>query len=159
MNEIINPPCNSWKQATSFIMPDEKKKKSQVVVRGEGSCHVESSRATPDVVVSPYDQFPLMPPLCVRLLWVVEIRGDEWTTRAQKLATSQKSSMWVDICQLLVGASWRESLLRRQSGELGSFRRRTMHLILLDYQFVSFQASQYPLSFYWDVTLASCSIR
>ena len=34
-----------------------------------------------------------------------------------------------------------------------------MHLILLDYRFVSFQASQYPLTFYWDVTLASCSIR
>ena len=154
----MNPPCNSWKQATSFIMPDEKKKKSRVVVRGEGSCHVEGSGAAPHVVVSLYDQFPPDPPLCVRLLWVVEMRGGEWTTRVQKLTTSQKSSLWVDLCQLLVSASRRESLSRRQSGELGSFRRRTMHLILLGYRFVSFQASQYPLTFYRDVTLASCSI-
>ena len=54
-------------------MVDEKKKtkKSRVVVRGEGSCHVESSGAAPDAVVSPFDQFPLIPPLCVRLLEVV----------------------------------------------------------------------------------------
>ena len=44
-------------------MPDEKKKKSRVVVRGEGSCQVESSGAAPDVVVSPYDQFPPDPPI------------------------------------------------------------------------------------------------
>ena len=46
-------------------MVDEKKnmKKSQVVVRGEGSRHVESSGATPDVVVSPFDQFPPDPPI------------------------------------------------------------------------------------------------
>ena len=44
-------------------MPDEKKKKSRVVVRGEGSCHVEGSGAAPDVVVSPYDQFPPDPPI------------------------------------------------------------------------------------------------
>ena len=68
MNKIINPPCNSCKQATSFIMPEEKKKKGRVVVRGEGSCHVEGSGAARDVVVSLYDQFPLIPPLCVRLL-------------------------------------------------------------------------------------------
>ena len=42
-------------------MPDEKqqkKKKSQVVVRGEGSRRLESSGAAPDVSVSPFDQFP-----------------------------------------------------------------------------------------------------
>ena len=41
-------------------MVDGKKnmKKSRVVVRGEGSCHVESSGAAPDVVVSPFGQFP-----------------------------------------------------------------------------------------------------
>ena len=43
-------------------MPDEKKNKNRVVVRGEGSCHVEVSGAAPDVVVSPYDQFPPDPP-------------------------------------------------------------------------------------------------
>ena len=46
-------------------MVDEKKKmmKSRVVVRGEGSCHVESSGAAPDVFVSPFDQFPPDPPI------------------------------------------------------------------------------------------------
>ena len=46
-------------------MVDEKKKtkKSRVVVRGKGSCHVESSRAAPDVGVSPFDQFPPDPPI------------------------------------------------------------------------------------------------
>ena len=46
-------------------MVDEKKKtkKSRVVVRGEGSCHVESSGAAPDVGVSPFDQFPPDPPI------------------------------------------------------------------------------------------------
>ena len=49
----------------SFIMVDEKKKmkKSRAVVRGEGSCHVESSEAAPDAVVSPFDQFPPDPPI------------------------------------------------------------------------------------------------
>ena len=46
-------------------MVDEKKKtkKSRVVVRGEGICHVESSRTAPDAVVSPFDQFPPDPPI------------------------------------------------------------------------------------------------
>ena len=45
-------------------MPDENKEKSKsrVVVGGEGR-HVESSGAAPDVVVSPYDQFPPDPPI------------------------------------------------------------------------------------------------
>ena len=44
-------------------MPDEKKKKGRVFVRGEGSCHVEGSGLAPGVVVSPYDQFPPDPPI------------------------------------------------------------------------------------------------
>ena len=48
-------------------------KKSQIVVRGEGSCHVGSSGAAPDVVVSPFGQLPLISPLCMRLLEVVEM--------------------------------------------------------------------------------------
>ena len=32
-------------------------------MRGEGSCHVESSGAAPDAVVSPFDQFPPDPPI------------------------------------------------------------------------------------------------
>ena len=45
-------------------MPEEKRKKSRVAVRGEGSCHVEGSGAAPDVVVSLYDQFRPDPPHC-----------------------------------------------------------------------------------------------
>ena len=41
----------------------KKTKKSRVVVGGEGSCHVESSGAAPDAVVSPFDQFPPDPPI------------------------------------------------------------------------------------------------
>ena len=47
-------------------MTDEskkKKKKSRVVVGGESSRRVESSGAAPDVVLSPYDQFPPDPPI------------------------------------------------------------------------------------------------
>ena len=46
-------------------MVDGKKnmKKIRVVVRGEGSCQVESSGAAPDVVVSPFDQFLPDPPI------------------------------------------------------------------------------------------------
>ena len=44
-------------------MPDGKKKKSRVVVRGEGSYHVESSGTAPDVVVSLHDQSPPDPPI------------------------------------------------------------------------------------------------
>ena len=66
MNKIINPPYNSWKQATSFIMPDErqqKKKKSRVVVRDESCRQLESSGAAPDVNVSLFGQFPPDPPI------------------------------------------------------------------------------------------------
>ena len=64
MNEIVNPPCNSLKQATSFIMFDEKKKnnKSRIVVGGESGRRVEGSGAAPDVGVSLDDQFPSNPP-------------------------------------------------------------------------------------------------
>ena len=131
-------------------MVDEKKKmkKSRVVVRGESSRPVESSGAAPDVNMSPVDQFPLIPPLCVRLLEVVQMWGDEWTMRAQKLTMSQRSSLWVGLCQLLVDVSWRQSRSRRQSGGLVSFQRQETRWILLDYRFVSFQASQNPLTFY-----------
>ena len=67
MNKNVNSPSKSWKQATSYIMFDEKKKKSRVVVGGESSRRVESSGAAPDFGVSLDDQFPLIPPLCVSL--------------------------------------------------------------------------------------------
>ena len=41
----------------------KKMKKSRVIVRAEGSCHVESFGAAQDVVVSPFGQFPLDPPI------------------------------------------------------------------------------------------------
>ena len=60
----------------SIIMLDEKRKNSRVVVGCESSRRVEGSGAAPDVGVSLDDQFPLIPPLCVRLL-SVKGRGDE----------------------------------------------------------------------------------
>ena len=59
-------------------------------------------------------------------------RGDEWKTRVVRLTTSQRSSLWVDLCRLLV-ANKRESHLRKQSGELVSFQRQRLHWIRLDY--------------------------
>ena len=78
---------------------------------------------------------------------------------AQKLTTSQRSPLWLDLCQLLVGASRRASPLRKQSGELVLFQRQRLRWIQLDYWFVSFQTSQKPLILYWGFTLASCFIR
>ena len=65
MIKIVNPPCNSWKQATSFIVSDKKKKKnkSRVVVGGESSRCVDGSGAAPDIGVSLDDQFPPDPPI------------------------------------------------------------------------------------------------
>ena len=57
MNKIINPPCNSL-ETTSFIMPDERKKKVKVVTGGESSHHADGSEAAPDVGVPLIDQFP-----------------------------------------------------------------------------------------------------
>ena len=119
-------------------MPDKKKKVR--VVGGESSRHVDRSGATPDVGMTLNDPFPPDPPLYLRLL-SVKRRGGERKTRAQRLTTSQRSPLWVDICQLLLGANQRESLLRKQSGELVSFHRQRLRWIGLDYRFVSFQTS------------------
>ena len=73
-------------------MPDEKKKKSRVVLGGESSRRVDGSGAAPDVGVSLFDQFPLISPLYVRLL-SVKRRGGEWKARAQRLTTSRRSSL------------------------------------------------------------------
>ena len=94
-------------------MPDEREKKSRVVVGGESSRLVEGSGAVPDVRVPLIDQLPLIPPLYVRLL-SVNRRGGEWRRRAQRLTTSQRLPLWVDLFKLLVGASQRASPLRKQ---------------------------------------------
>ena len=115
-------------------MFDEKKKtkKSRVVVRGEGSCHVESSGAAPDVGVSPFDQFPPDPPIvreAVASSGDVRRRADDEGTEAD----DESEIISVGGPLLIVGGCSRnESLSRRQSGELVSFRRQKMHLILLD---------------------------
>ena len=46
-------------------MPDEKKKKSRVVVGGESHRHVDGSGAAPDVGVSLVDQSPPDPTHCI----------------------------------------------------------------------------------------------
>ena len=124
----------------------QKKKKSRVIVRGESCRQLESSGAAPDVSVSPFGQFFLIPPLCMRLL-SVKRRGDESTTRARRLTMSRRSSLWVVLCPLLVDVNQRESHSRRQSGKLASFQKRTLLLILLCYRFVGFQASQKSINF------------
>ena len=122
-------------------MLDENKKKSRVAVGGESSRRVDGSEAAPDVGVSLNDLLPPDPPLYMRLL-SVKRRGGEWKTRAQRLTMSQRSSLWVDLCRLLVGASQKESRLSKQSGELVIFQRQRLRWIRLDYRFVSFQTSQ-----------------
>ena len=95
-------------------MPVEMKKKSRVVVGGESSRCWEGSGLAPDVEVSLNDQFTPDPPVCVRLL-SVKGRGGEWKTRAQRLTKNPRLSLWVDLFQLLVGASQRASSFKKQS--------------------------------------------
>ena len=57
MNKFIDPPCNNF-EATSFIMPDEKRKKVNIFVGDESSRHVDGSGAAPVVGVRLVDQFP-----------------------------------------------------------------------------------------------------
>ena len=52
-NQVINPPCNSLK-ATSFIMPDERKRNVKVVVGGEISRHIDVSGEAPTL------EYPLL---------------------------------------------------------------------------------------------------
>ena len=81
MNKIKNPPCNILK-ATSFIMPDETKKKDRVVVGGESSCHVDGFIAAPDVGVPLNDQFlPDLP-----IVWEA-IVGEEARRRVEDKGT------------------------------------------------------------------------
>ena len=118
-------------------------------MEGESSRRVEGSGPVPDVGVSLDDQFPPDPPImreAVVSSGDANRRVDNEGTEADD--KSEVISVGVDLCQLLVGASRRESLLRRQSGELVSFQRQRLHWIRLDYRFVSFQTSQYTLTFY-----------
>ena len=100
-------------------MPDERKKRVIVVVGGESSRQVDGSGAAPDVGVPLNDQFPPDPPILPETVVSEEAR------RRQRRTTIQRSSLWVDLCQLLV-ANQRESLLRRQSGELVTFQRQRL---------------------------------
>ena len=57
-SKIINPPCSSV-IATSFIVSDERKKVSKVVVEGWSSAHVNRYGAAPDFTGEPLsDQCP-----------------------------------------------------------------------------------------------------
>ena len=95
-----------------------KKKKSQVIVRDESCRQLGSSGAAPDVSVSPVGHFPPDPPIVREAVGGSEdVRRTSGTTRAQRLTMSQRSSLWVDLCQLFV--SRRESHSRRQSGGAG----------------------------------------
>ena len=83
MSKIINPPCNSL-MPTSFIKPDERKKKEKVVVEGVNSIHVDGFGTAWDVVGVPFnDQFPLISACCTRLF----VR---WMPKVQRLTTSRR---------------------------------------------------------------------
>ena len=56
------PPGNCLK-ATSFLKPDERKRKVGVVAGGESTRHVDGSRLAPDVGVPLIDQFSPLPDL------------------------------------------------------------------------------------------------
>ena len=144
-------------KATSFIMPDQRKKKVKAVAAGESSRHVDGSGAAPDVGVPLIDQSFLTSSLCMSL-FLVKRRGGEWKTRGQRLMTSQKLSLLVDLCQLRVGASKQASPSKRQMGVLISCHRETA-LDTAGLRIFNFQNSQQPLIFCKDFTLASCSIR
>ena len=103
-------------------MPDEKKKQVRVVVGGESSRHLDASGGTPDPGVPLSNQFPPDLTLFVRLLWVKRREGD-WKTSAPRLTMSQKSSLLVDLCRLLVGANQMASPLKEQLGELVLIQR------------------------------------
>ena len=55
-------------------MPDERKKKSRVALRGESSRHVDGSGAAPAVGVSLDDQFPPDPPIVREAVVSEEVR-------------------------------------------------------------------------------------
>ena len=101
---------------------------------------------------------PLISPLFTRLL-LVKIRRSELKTRVRRLTASRKSSLLVDFCQLLEGASQKVSSLKRQLGDMVFFQRQRLLWTQLDYRYVSYQISHEPLTFLKDFTVASYSIR
>ena len=64
-------------------MPDERKKKEDVVVEGGSSTHMHGSGAAPDFEVPLIDHFLLIYPFCMRLL-VMRRRGNEWDTKGRR---------------------------------------------------------------------------
>ena len=129
----------AWKPRRSSCLMKEKELK--VVMGGESSRLVDGTGAALDVGVPLIDQFPLISPLYMRLL-LVKRRGGGWKTRVLRLTTGLRTSLLVDFCQLLEGASQRASFFKRQLGELVSFQRQRLLWIQLDYRYVSFQTSQ-----------------
>ena len=139
-------------------MVDEKKKmkeKSRVVVEGESSRLVESSGGSPDVNVSRVDQFPPDPHI---MREAVGRAGDERRRLDDEGTEADDESEIISVGGSLsiVGGCESEGFTFEEAVGRAGLKTRW---ILLDYRFVSFQASQNPLTFYWDVTLASCSIR
>ena len=81
-------------------MVDGKKimKKIRVVVRGEGSCQVESSGAATVVVVSPFDQFSPDPPI---LREAVGSSGDARSRVDDEGTEADDESEIISVCGLL----------------------------------------------------------
>ena len=131
-------------------MVDEKKKmkKSRVVVRGESSRPVESSGAAPGVNVSPVDQLPPDPPIVREAVGGsedVRRRVDDEGTEAD----DESEIISVGGPLPIVGGCESEGVTFEEAvGRVVPFQRQKTRWILLDYRFVSFQASQNPLTFY-----------
>ena len=109
---------------------------------GESSRHMEGSGAAPDVVLSLYDQFPPDPPI-VREAVVsngdarrrVDDEGTEADDESEIISVGGPLSIvggWESE-----GVSFEEAV-----GRAGLISETDMHLILLGYRFVSFQASR-----------------
>ena len=131
-------------------MPDENKKKnkSRIVVGGESSRGVEGSGASPDVGVSLDDQFLPDPPIvreAVMSSGDAKRRVDEEGTEADD--GSEIISVGGPLS--IVGGCESEGVTFEEAvGRAGLISETDTALGLLDYRFVSFQTSQYPLIFY-----------
>ena len=93
-------------------MPVERKKKATVVVGGESNRHVDGCGAAPDVGVPLTDLLPPDLPIVHEAVVSEEARR-RVEDEAQRLTTSQKLSLLLDLCQLFVGGSQRASHLKK----------------------------------------------
>ena len=139
------------------MMSDENKKKSRVVVRGEGSLHVEGSGAAPDVEVSLNDQFPPDLPIVLEAVIneearrLVEDEGTEADDESVIISVGGLMSI-VDGCES-EGVTFEEAV-----GRAALISETENALDTAGLPICLFSSFSISINFFWDVTLASCSI-